>query len=354
MEFASPATIAPAPAAQAPPEAPQHPPVSLSPSRASDFKACPQLYKFRAIDRLPEPADPYRARGSLVHAVLEELFRLPPAERTPQTAERLLGEVWDACRAEEILAGLDLPGDAEVTWLATAETMLRNAFLLEDPCAVAVADVEVKVAHATEHTALRGIVDRIENHPDGGWILADYKTGRTPSDTYALGAFFGLQFYALICWRAFGELPRELRLFQLGVPEVLTLRPTPEMLEGLERKLDALGAAVLRAIRTGDWRPRPSALCTRCPHRSLCPAWSTAEGSGEGSGGASAAPVATTVADVRVGAALLVDGGDRAVAGVDREVAQGEEPAPDGLQLRLAIPAGEVGAPDRAEEEGVA
>lgn len=349
MQFDSLAAAGPGPMPEAHAQAPQHPPVSLSPSRASDFKACPQLYKFRAIDRLPEPADPYRARGSLVHAVLEELFRLPPVDRTPEAAERLLREVWDACRAEEILAGLDLPGDAEAAWLTTAETMLRNAFLLEDPGAVAVEDVEVKVAHTTEHTALRGIVDRIEHHPDGGWILADYKTGRSPSDTYALGAFFGLQFYALICWRAFGELPRELRLFQLGVPEVLTLRPTPEMLEGLERKLDALGAAVLRAIRTGDWRPRPSTLCTRCPHRSLCPAWSTAEAPA-----ASAAPKPAALSDVRIGAALLVDGGGRAVAGVDGEVAQREDPAPDGLQLRLAIPAGEVGAPDGAEEQGVA
>ena len=27
---------------------------ALSPSRASDFKQCPLLYRFRAVDRLPE------------------------------------------------------------------------------------------------------------------------------------------------------------------------------------------------------------------------------------------------------------------------------------------------------------
>ena len=53
--------------------------IPLSPSRAADFKACPQLFKFRAIDRLPEPSDPSRARGTLVHAVLERLCRLPAA-----------------------------------------------------------------------------------------------------------------------------------------------------------------------------------------------------------------------------------------------------------------------------------
>ena len=41
---------------------------------------CPLLYRFRVIDRLPEPPSPAAARGTLVHAVLERLFdELPPA-----------------------------------------------------------------------------------------------------------------------------------------------------------------------------------------------------------------------------------------------------------------------------------
>ncbi|MCZ6631289.1 MAG: PD-(D/E)XK nuclease family protein, partial [Actinobacteria bacterium] len=40
---------------------------TLSPSRAGDFKTCPQLFKFRAIDRLPEPTSIYQARGTTAH-----------------------------------------------------------------------------------------------------------------------------------------------------------------------------------------------------------------------------------------------------------------------------------------------
>lgn len=36
----------------------RRPPVSLSPSRASDFMQCPLLYRFRVIDRLPEKPSP--------------------------------------------------------------------------------------------------------------------------------------------------------------------------------------------------------------------------------------------------------------------------------------------------------
>src|SRR5262249_60403495 len=40
---------------------------SLSPSRAGDFLTCPLLYRFRVIDRLPEPPTPPAGRGTRVH-----------------------------------------------------------------------------------------------------------------------------------------------------------------------------------------------------------------------------------------------------------------------------------------------
>src|SRR5262245_63311592 len=68
---------------------------SLSPSRAADFKTCPLLYRFRSIDRIPELPTADQARGTLVHAVLEHLFDLPPAERTPQGAAALVAPQWE-------------------------------------------------------------------------------------------------------------------------------------------------------------------------------------------------------------------------------------------------------------------
>ena len=63
---------------------------SLSPSRAGDFMTCPLLYRFRTIDRLPEPPSPDAVRGTVVHKVLEDLFDLPAAERTPERAADML------------------------------------------------------------------------------------------------------------------------------------------------------------------------------------------------------------------------------------------------------------------------
>src|SRR3954470_4497307 len=78
--------------------APRRP--ALSPSRAGDFKQCPLLYRFRAIDRLPERPSRALARGTVVHAVLERLYALPAAERVPEHARSLIEPVWQELLAE--------------------------------------------------------------------------------------------------------------------------------------------------------------------------------------------------------------------------------------------------------------
>src|SRR6516225_10898449 len=106
-------------ATAAPPERPPGP--SLSPSRAGDFLTCPLLYRFRVIDRLPEPPSPAAARGTLVHAVLERLFDAPAADRTPQTARAMLAPQWERLIADEPeLAGLFEGEEQQGAWLAEA------------------------------------------------------------------------------------------------------------------------------------------------------------------------------------------------------------------------------------------
>ena len=74
---------------------------ALSPSRAGDFMSCPLLYRFRTIDRLPEPFSPDAVRGTLIHKVLEDLFDLPAAERTPEQASEMLEPAWAALVEQE-------------------------------------------------------------------------------------------------------------------------------------------------------------------------------------------------------------------------------------------------------------
>src|SRR6201988_2760652 len=82
---------------------------ALSPSRAADFKQCPLLYRFRAIDRLPEAPSAAQLRGSVVHAALEQLYGLPAASRGPDMARSLVDTAWERV----IAADPDLAGELD-------------------------------------------------------------------------------------------------------------------------------------------------------------------------------------------------------------------------------------------------
>ncbi len=246
---------------------------ALSPSRAADFKQCPLLYRFRAVDRIPTPPSPAAARGTLVHAVLERLFDLPAGERTPAAAADLLGPEWERLVGEDPeLAALAAPeaGGLE-QWLAEAEGLLGRWFTLEDPTRLEPAERELYVEADVAGLTLRGYVDRLDVAPDGAMRVVDYKTGRSPSELFEGKALFQMKFYALVLWRLRGEVPRLLQLVYLGNEEVVRYVPEEHELRALERNLQAVWEAIERAARTGDWRPRRSRLCDWCDYRHLCP-----------------------------------------------------------------------------------
>jgi putative RecB family exonuclease len=252
---------------------------TLSPSRAADFMTCPLLYRFRTIDRLPEPPSPAATRGTIVHAVLEQLFDLPPGERTVQSATALVAPAWEQLvEVEPDLAALfgdDQDGSALAEWINGAEELVRCYFTLEDPPRLEPAERELYVETVLDSgLRLRGYVDRVDRASATGDLrVVDYKTGKAPPVGFEQRAMFQMRFYALVLWRLYQRVPRLLQLVYLGSGEVLRYEPDEADLLATERKVDALWRAIERAARTGDWRPSPSRLCEWCAHQALCPSW---------------------------------------------------------------------------------
>ena len=178
---------------------------AISPSRAADFMTCPLLYRFRTVDRLPEPSSVDAVRGTLVHKVLEDLFDLPAAERTPEQARDLLVPTWEALlepspELAELFTGRGgrrarLPRLADLL----PATVLDRYFTLEDPRRLEPAERELYVETLLDsRLLLRGFVDRLDVAPDGAIRVVDYKTGRSPGETFEAKALFQMKFYALV------------------------------------------------------------------------------------------------------------------------------------------------------------
>lgn len=255
---------------------------ALSPSRASDFRTCPLLYRYRAIDKRPEHPSHAQLRGTLVHAVLERLYALPPLDRTPEAAASLVGPAW-----VDLVIGW--PGVADAVfgpredeeetfgfadWLASAYELVEAYFALEDPRAVTADSVELLVeSDLGEGLLLRGFVDRVDALPDGGLRVVDYKTGRAPHEFGEASAMFQLKFYALALLHERGVVPGELRLLYLRSGEWLSYSPDRGELERFTRILAALWEAIREAGRTGEFPARRGSACRFCAHKAICPEW---------------------------------------------------------------------------------
>lgn len=248
-------------------------PPALSPSRTADFKQCPLLYRFRAVDRLSGPPSAAAARGTLVHAVLETLFDLPASDRTPARALELVRPRWAELvsvepRLAELLSG---DGVTDDDWFAQAGVLVERWFELEDPTRLEPAHRELYIETDVDGLVLRGYIDRLDVAPTGEVRVVDYKTGRSPREGFEGKALFQLKFYALVLWRVRGVVPDLLQLVYLGDGRILRYVADEGELLALERNVKAVWAAIERAALTGDWRPRTSTLCSWCEFQALCP-----------------------------------------------------------------------------------
>ncbi len=244
---------------------------TLSPSRASDFKTCPRLFKFRAIDRIETPPTVHQARGTTAHLALERLFGLPPTERTPERLYDLFREAWAELKPREFPDLFDDVAE-ERAWGVESLGVLANYFRVEDPRTIEPVGRELDLREPVGDMTIRGILDRIDEGPDG-LVVIDYKTGKAPPERYALPAFFALKIYALLVRNRTGRTPTRLRLVYLAGPTVYEIPVDDRQLDAMERHLRALWTAIDRAIARDDFPARPGPLCDWCGFRDRCPAW---------------------------------------------------------------------------------
>ncbi|GAC70297.1 RecB family exonuclease [Gordonia soli] len=246
-------------------------PLALSPSRAADFKQCPLLYRYRAIDRFPETPTTAQTRGTVVHAALENLFDLPAQLRTRESADLLVEGAWAAlCEADPQL--LEVIGeDRTDAFLADAHKLIATYYTMENPTAFDAEARELHVEIDTDDVLMRGFIDRVDVAPTGEIRVVDYKTGRAPGEAFESKALFQMKFYALAILRTRGVVPRRLQLMYLSDGQQLVYEPDRDELERFARTLKAIWTAIRAAVASGDFRPKRSRLCSWCEHKDRCP-----------------------------------------------------------------------------------
>jgi putative RecB family exonuclease len=246
-------------------------PQSLSPSRLSDFQACPRRYQHASIERIPQPATYATAKGRFVHYVFERLYQLPANERTIGRARDFVANAVEEILTDDVRQEISLD-DAMMTRLhEETEAIIVRFFEMEDPKAVQHEGVELRIGVDVKGAPMYGILDRLDRDEDGSLTIVDYKTGGLPNRNYDSQTFANAELYAALCEAHLGERPTKIRLMYVAHGQSIE-RPVTEVVTNA-RAQAAAGAwsRITRYYDEGDFPATPSTnACRFCSFKDLC------------------------------------------------------------------------------------
>ena len=250
------------PAAGAPPY--------LSPSSTSTYQQCPRRWRFRYIERLPDPPGEAALTGTFAHRVLELLFQVSPPDRTLEQAKALAREVWPetAANPQYEALGLDEAGARHFRWKGWLA--IEGLWTVEDPTSVEVQATERMIDTTVGGVPFRGVVDRLDQQPGGGFVVTDYKSGRAPSLRYAESRLSQVLLYAAAVEAVEGRRPELARLLYLG-QRAIDVVPTDDAINPVVASLQNTWQSIATDLTDNVYTPKPGPLCGWCPYAARCP-----------------------------------------------------------------------------------
>jgi putative RecB family exonuclease len=244
------------------------PPPHLSPSSASTFEQCPRRWKYKYVDRLPDPSGRAALVGGFAHRVLELLCELPAPHRTRDQAKALARSCWPEVEADPDYQalGLDDEGAREFRWAGWLA--ITGLWALEDPATVEVLGTERSVQTTLDGVPFLGIVDRVDAFGDEV-VVTDYKSGTLPSVRFQEDKVAQVLLYAAAIETLDGRRPDRARLLYLG-QQVIDIPVTDDSLGPALAGLGATWRSVGDACATDAFESRPGVLCGWCPFVDRC------------------------------------------------------------------------------------
>lgn len=245
------------------------PPQRLSPSGASTFEQCPRRWRFRYVERLPEPPGVEALVGTFAHRVLELLMQREPSRRSQDEAKRIARTTWPELAGGEDYRDLELSDDDAKAFRWRAWHAIEGLWHLEDPAAVEVEATEEQMSVTLGDVPFRGVVDRLEREDDG-LVVSDYKSGRAPSARYAPARLQQVLLYAAAVAEETGEQPVRAQLLYLG-QRIVATPVTPDEIGDAIGQLESTWSSIADACDADDFEARPGPLCGYCAYAEHCP-----------------------------------------------------------------------------------
>jgi DNA helicase-2/ATP-dependent DNA helicase PcrA len=238
--------------------------LALSATDISLYRTCPLKYKFARVFGIPQETTINQRFGIVIHQVLERFHsQHATGDGEPGSLERLMALFAAAWRK----AGFGETDD-ELQFRERATEALRRYHARETASGSSPRWVERKFDFRIGPHHLRGRVDRVDELPNGGYELIDYKTG-DPKAESELEGDVQLAIYRLAAreaWRLEGAAGT---YWYVLADEKVAVGGSADDLERVEGVVLEVGEGILGQ----DFEPRPSPeICSWCDFRLICPA----------------------------------------------------------------------------------
>ncbi|MBI4055351.1 MAG: PD-(D/E)XK nuclease family protein [Elusimicrobia bacterium] len=249
---------------------------ALSHSAISMYLDCPQKYKFKYVDRIPEKPKHFFSFGQTVHQALEFFYGVPVPP--PPSLKELL----DFYKKNWRSAGYETP-EQEAQYLEEGRRIL-TAFHQKH-----VKDYKLPFfAEYAFHLEVGGVpvtgkVDRIDKLEDSRLAVVDYKTGKA-FDISRVEKDTQLTMYQMACEELLGMPVAQLTFYHLPSLTELTVRRHPDgQVQAWRKRI----VDVAEDIGAKKFLPKPEdRKCSWCDYKGLCPAWQHQENLLDGKAGA--------------------------------------------------------------------
>jgi len=236
--------------------------LTFSASALKAYQDCPLQYKFSKIFKIPTPPQVQLEFGKTIHSVIEGLTKNPdPSRPLREQAFTLLKELWSSEAYES--------ETQESNARLNASEVLDNYLSWQEANSNTVIGVEKEFFLTLSGRTIHGFIDRIEQTPNGNYVVIDYKSSKKPTTLtkQMVNEHIQLNMYCLAVQQLYGKLPERAEFFFLKDGNHAAYIPNAETIKAFENLVSGL----INGIICEQFPPKPDYMrCEWCSYGILC------------------------------------------------------------------------------------
>ena len=260
----------------------------LSPSKINTYHKCPREFYYKYIAQMPEKKTIHLFRGTLVHAVLEDLFK--KQFRNFTAWEKGDPAVWMEVQFQERWAK-DIDSKTWLSELHTADEMAAMKLETQELLQNFVGSVNKKLNEMvtwkiykskwqawnsvapkyaekwvkSKDYAVIGIVDAVCSDFDGGTTLLDYKTSKRYGPYLPEDYYRQLIIYAFLYTLEMGEMPNFVGVSYLRFDDTFYVKVNQSVLDEAKEVIMYVHDCLKERMKDEDkYEQKPQNLCKWC------------------------------------------------------------------------------------------